>query len=112
MVGFGNKKKKAAPLSPIAKGEVWWVDNLSFADNPGSKSRPVLIIGTNGEEMANIMEITSQPSSDYPQYELMDYLSAGLDHESYVKLRVRQISRRKLTRKMGRLVPADLEQIH
>ena len=113
MVGAKKKKKGGCQhtTAPIVGGDVWWVNDLSFSGNPGSKSRPVLIISTCGEGMVNCMEITSQTSSSCAVYELLDYISAGLDHESYVKLQNRQISKNKLTKRIGRLCDEDIDAI-
>ena len=113
-VGAKKKKKKSGTAQPVpvSKGEVWWVENLSFSGNPGSKSRPVLVLHDCGDGMVEVMEITSQPSADIPESRIEEYISAGLDHESYIKLQPRRISCRKLSRKMGRLTDSDLENVH
>ncbi len=102
-----NKKKNPSNRSNNADpkpGEIWWVSNLD-----GVKDRPVLVISRSGDTVT-YRKCTSSTGSARPKDLIEDYISAGLEKETYVDAEVRTISRNRMVRRLGRLCEEDLER--
>lgn len=109
MAKFAVTKRHTPGGGEYNKGDVRWVENLSMG-NGQSKSRPVVIVGTEGDDVL-YYQCTSQPSVSRKRYAIEDPISAGLDHDSYVDLELKRMPKRRLGRKLGRLSDYDMEGI-
>jgi len=93
------------------KGEVWWVNNMKFDNNAGAKSRPVVVLSCDGET-ARVKICTTQPEGMKQRIEILDPIFAGLDDkQSYVVNEIKEVSRQKLTRKLGELCDIDKDNL-
>ena len=88
-------------------GDVRWVDNLSMG-NGQSKSRPVIIVRVDGNDVL-YYQCTSQSSATRKRYAIVDTISAGLDHDSFVDLELKRMPKSRLGRKLGHLDDYDME---
>lgn len=93
------------------KGEVWWVNNMKFDGNNGFKSRPVVIISCD-DQTARVKICTTRSEGIKQRTELLDPIFAGLDDkQSFVVNEIREVSRQKLSRKLGELCVEDKENL-
>ena len=90
-------------------GDVRWVENLSMG-NGQSKSRPVIIVRVEGNDVL-YYQCTSQSSTTRKRYAIVDTISAGLDHDSFVDLELKRMPKSRLGRKLGHLDDYDMEGI-
>ena len=89
-------------------GEIWMADSLPFSDGVNSKSRPVLVMGRQGNELL-CYKCTSQYSDHRERYELLDLTEAGLCVPTFLDYEILRIPRDKLVYRMGHISEADAE---
>lgn len=93
------------------KGEVWWAKNMKFDNDAGAKSRPVVVISCDGET-ARVKICTTKSEGFKQRTEILDPIFAGLDDkQSYVVNEIKEVSRQKLSRKLGELCIEDREAL-
>jgi len=90
--------------------EVWWVENLRFSEQPGSKSRPVIILSCDGTNV-KYLQCTTSSSSPRRRYEIKDPEFAGLEHDGFVDLEANYINKDRLSRKLGILSQIDIDYL-
>ncbi len=102
-----NRRKNPSNRSNNADpkpGEIWWASNLD-----GVKDRPVLVISRSGDTVT-YRKCTSSTGFVRPKDLIEDYISAGLEKETYVDAEVRTISRNRMVRRLGKLCEEDLQR--
>lgn len=102
-------------MARILRGEIWWADLDPVRGREQAGSRPVLVISQDifnarsGTVIA--LALTSQPpTASFPLTLEID--SATLPKRSWVKIsQIRTLSVERLSRKLGRVSPVELEAI-
>jgi len=95
-----SKKNLFHPQS----GEVWFASNID-----GIKDRPILIVSSSGTEVV-YRKCTTKPNDIRGRSLIEDYVSAGLEKDTYVDPEPKIISKSRLLWKMGTLSPEDMTQ--
>src|SRR5262245_43991064 len=84
---------------------------LVFSGGQGSKRRPVLVVHDFGDADLLVMPITSHPARLATDLILSDWRSAGLKLPSAIRAeKMATIEKTCVARKLGTLLPADLEK--
>jgi mRNA-degrading endonuclease toxin of MazEF toxin-antitoxin module len=102
-------------MGQYVKGDVL-LASVALDDRTLSKTRPVVVIGTEGSGRVHICPVSSKQPADAPciPISLDDFSDGGLDlfGESYVMTsRVLTLSSGKVIGKKGRLTPESLAEI-
>ena len=100
------KKEVVAP----SMWQVWWAC-IKYDGAEGYKKRPVLVMGTKGDE-CTIAEMSSRPPSYDSDVPIVDLVHAGLTKESVVKTwTLRAVSKSSLKSRMGNLSYVDRDRV-
>lgn len=107
--GYPVNKRHIQGGNDFAPGTVRWVENLPAGDGK-KKGRPVVIIGTDGDKVSFYI-CTSQSSGVRKRYAIVDLMSTGLDHDSFIDLEKRELPKGRFGRKLGSLGDYDMEEL-
>ena len=101
---------KSPPLADTKYrvGDIVFAHHVEFEGNDGSKARPILYLGSDGNSV-RYMKCTTVQSDRVPQMPIGDTISAGLERNTYIVPVVKLIDRSKLQYRMGHLCREDLE---
>lgn len=102
-------------MAGILRGDIWWADLNPVRGREQAGMRPVLIISHDvfNERSGTViaLAITSQPQrAGFPL--TLEISSGDLPKRSWVKIsQVRTLSTERLTSRLGRVSPEELEQV-
>jgi len=102
-------------VAGILRGDIWWADLNPVRGREQAGMRPVLIISHDvfNERSGTViaLAITSQPQrAGFPL--TLEISSGDLPKRSWVKIsQVRTLSTERLTSRLGRVSPEELEQV-
>lgn len=91
-------------------GEIWIAKNLKFDGNTGSKTRPVVVISSEGNKV-EYCQCTTKPSLIRERHEILDMKHTGLSEPSFVDMERHHTHSHKLSYKVGRLSEYDAREI-
>ena len=83
-------------------GEIWFASNID-----GIKDRPILIVSVEKDRIV-YRKCTSKPNDIRRRILIEDYVSAGLEKDTYVDPEPRTVSRSRLLWQMGSVSSEDL----
>jgi len=109
---FRIKGLKSPPLADTRYriGDIVFAHHVEFEGNAGSKARPILYLGCDGNSV-RYMKCTTVQSDRAPQVPVGDPISAGLEKNTYIIPVVKHIDRSNLKYRLGHLCKEDLEYL-
>lgn len=91
-------------------GDTVFAEDVPFEGNAGSKSRPVVFLGYDGNR-ARYAKCTTSLASRITLLPVEDPISAGLGKDTYIEPVVRYIDVNKLNYRLGHLSEEDLQNL-
>jgi len=105
-----NKIRYKKDITAPSMWQVWWAC-IKYDGADGYKKRPVLVMGTDGNE-CTIAEMSSRSPSYKTDVPVMDLVHAGLTKESVVKTQtLRTIPKDSLRSRIGYLSYTDRDRV-
>lgn len=91
-------------------GEIWIAERLKFDGNVGRKTRPIVVISSEGNTV-EYYQCTTKTSLIRERHEILDMKHTGLSEPSYVDMEKHCTHSHKLSYRVGRLSEYDASEI-